>query len=119
MTAITVTLTYIAGKRLRDPERAIVPETTLTPRNFFEIVLDGIMSLAEDGVGPKYAKQILPLVGTVTIYVFFSNILGLIPGFAPPTPYVSQILRVGPPHGRDQRVATVRQDGKRIPLPHQ
>jgi F-type H+-transporting ATPase subunit a len=85
MTAITVTLTFRAGRALRDPERALVPPRRLNARNFAEILLDTIMKAMTDAMGEKYARQALPLVATIAFYVFFSNVLGLIPGFSPPT----------------------------------
>lgn len=85
MTAITVTITFRAGRGLRDPDRALVPPRRLTARNFAEIVLDSIMKAMTDAMGEKYARQALPLVATIAFYVFFSNVLGLIPGFSPPT----------------------------------
>jgi F-type H+-transporting ATPase subunit a len=36
-------------------------------------------------MGPKRAKRYLPLIGTCACFIFFSNMMGLIPGFNPPT----------------------------------
>ena len=33
----------------------------------------------------KKGKQFIPLVGTLALFILFSNLLGLIPGFLPPT----------------------------------
>ena len=84
MTFIVVFLVRLAGKSMKDPEQ-LVPDGKPSFRNIFEVVLDGIMGLASDGMGEKWARKALPLVGTVTVYVFFFNIFGLIPGFSPPT----------------------------------
>lgn len=92
MTAIVVVLVSLARKRLVDKKTRIVPEDKLNPRNFFEIILDALMKLAEEGMGKRYARLTLPLVGTVTVYVFFSNILGLFPGMAPPTENLNATL---------------------------
>jgi F-type H+-transporting ATPase subunit a len=92
MTVVAVSLAYLAGKRLRDPGRSLIPEDTLTPRNFFEILLDACMAALTDAVGPKMARRVLPLVATVAIYVLFSNLIGLIPGMAPPTENLNATL---------------------------
>jgi F-type H+-transporting ATPase subunit a len=39
----------------------------------------------KDMMGPTRAKKYFPVVGTAAVFVFFSNVLGLIPGFLPPT----------------------------------
>ena len=91
MTFIVIIVGRAAGKRMKGPD-ALVPEENLNARNALEVVLDAIMGLARDGMGEKYARKTLPLVGTVTMYVFFSNILGLIPGFAPPTENLNATL---------------------------
>ena len=84
MTVFVVWLAGRAGKSLKDPKQ-LVPDGTPSARNFFEVVLDGLYGLARDGMSEKWARRALPLVGTVTVYVFFFNIFGLIPGFSPPT----------------------------------
>jgi len=85
MVAIVGILALFARRRLIDPENGVVPEKTFTPRNFFEIIFDAAYKQMNDAMGEKYARMCFPLVGTVICYVFFSNILGLIPGLAPPT----------------------------------
>jgi F-type H+-transporting ATPase subunit a len=39
----------------------------------------------KDMMGPKRAKKYFPVVGTAACFVLFSNVLGMIPGFLPPT----------------------------------
>ncbi|MBN1945846.1 MAG: F0F1 ATP synthase subunit A [Bradymonadales bacterium] len=85
MTAIVVLLAQRAFRNLRDAQQALVPSDKPNAANFFEIILDAAYGTLKDAAGEKYARRCLPLVGTVTIYVFFSNILGLIPGLSPPT----------------------------------
>ena len=51
-------------------------------------LLEGIIGFFEgllvDIIGPE-GKKFLPVVGTVGLFIFFSNLLGLIPGFMSPT----------------------------------
>ena len=70
-----------------------MPEEHLSPRNFFEIMLDAVYGACVDAMGEKYARRVLPLVATVTIYVFFYNIMGLVPGMAPPTDNLNAALQ--------------------------
>jgi F-type H+-transporting ATPase subunit a len=66
-------------------EAAIVPPRKWTLRNLFEMFTEAVLSVAEGVMGPKNARRFLPLVGTLACFIFFSNALALIPGFAPPT----------------------------------
>jgi F-type H+-transporting ATPase subunit a len=41
--------------------------------------------MMKDMMGPRRAKRYFPIIGTSACFIFFSNILGLIPGLRPPT----------------------------------
>lgn len=66
-------------------EAAIVPPGRFNLRNLFEMFTDAVLGIAEGVMGPKNARRFLPLIGTLAFFIFFSNVLALIPGFAPPT----------------------------------
>jgi F-type H+-transporting ATPase subunit a len=46
---------------------------------------DSVFGLMEQVLGPKNARRFLPLIGSLAIFIFFSNIMALIPGFGVPT----------------------------------
>jgi F-type H+-transporting ATPase subunit a len=64
---------------------AIVPPPRFNLRNLFEMFTDAVNSTAEGVMGAKNARRYLPVIGTLAIFIFFSNVLALIPGFIPPT----------------------------------
>jgi F-type H+-transporting ATPase subunit a len=66
-------------------EAAIVPPPRFNLRNLFEMFTDAVMSTAEGVMGEKNARRFLPLIGSLAVFIFFSNVLALIPGFIPPT----------------------------------
>jgi len=66
-------------------DSAIIPEDTLTSRTFLELFIGLVYDTMKDAMGAKRAKRYFPVVGTAAIFIFFGNLLGLIPGFAPPT----------------------------------
>jgi F-type H+-transporting ATPase subunit a len=66
-------------------ESAIVPPSKFNLRNLFEMFADAVLGIAEGVMGEKNARRFLPLIGTFAFFIFFSNSLALIPGFAPPT----------------------------------
>lgn len=71
--------------QLADQEKAVIPEARLTLRTFFEIFVGFWYGTMKDMMGPKRAKRYFPLVGSLACFILFSNALGLLPGFAPPT----------------------------------
>lgn len=90
ITAILVMLVImVLGLRARakyaDLEQSVIPEDKLTLRTFFEVFLGYFYQMARDVMGPKRAKKYFGIVGAAASFVFFSNILGLFPGMAPPT----------------------------------
>lgn len=72
-------------KQLVNHDLAVIPETKLTARTFFEVFVGYWYDTMKDMMGPKRAKRYFPLVGSLACFILFSNLLGLVPGFAPPT----------------------------------
>jgi F-type H+-transporting ATPase subunit a len=66
-------------------DKAVLPEAKLTLHTFFEVWVGYWYGLMKDMMGPKRAKRYFPLVGSLSVFVLFSNFLGIIPGFTPPT----------------------------------
>ena len=66
-------------------DKSVIPETKLTLRTFFEVFVGYWYGTMKDMMGPKRAKRYFPLVGSLACFILFSNMLGLIPGFSPPT----------------------------------
>lgn len=75
----------IAGARFKDAHAAVVPSSRLSPATFVELFSGAILNMMSGMMGLKAAKYFLPLIGTCAFVIFFSNVLGLIPGFLPPT----------------------------------
>jgi F-type H+-transporting ATPase subunit a len=83
---ILVTLmAAIAFGGLKDTKAALVPEDKLTVRTFVEVFTSAAYTMMSDIMGRKAAKFFLPLIGTCAFVILFSNLLGLVPGFTPPT----------------------------------
>ncbi len=68
-----------------DAERKIVPEEKLTLQNFIEVITEIVLGFMEEIMGPKAARYFFPLIGTCAFFILFSNLLGFVPGLAPPT----------------------------------
>ncbi|MFZ7124629.1 MAG: F0F1 ATP synthase subunit A [Desulfobacterales bacterium] len=53
-------------------------------QNVFEVLISGIENFMVDITGEE-GRWLLPLVATIFIYIFIGNLIGLVPGFFPPT----------------------------------
>ncbi len=86
---VVLFLTF-AGYKIRNSlskGESVLPDEKLSLRNIFEILtIDFLFDLFANMMGSREkAKKYLPLLGTSFIFILFSNLLGLIPGFLPPT----------------------------------
>jgi len=69
----------------RAGDAGLIPPPTFGLRNLFESLTDMVLGLMESVMGEKEARRYLPLVGTLFLFILFSNLMALIPGFLPPT----------------------------------
>ncbi len=86
---IVLALALAARKRLADPDRAIVPEAKLTPFTFFEMLVGTVFGIMEGIMGREKARETFPVIGSLATFILISNLMGLIPGFLPPTSNLS------------------------------
>ncbi len=77
---LVVILALRARSRLVEIDRAVVPDQRLSLCTFMEVFLGYFYDLAKSMMGAKRAKQYFPVIGTAAIFVFFSNVMALLPG---------------------------------------
>ena len=82
---VTVGALAFSAAMKKGGDDAIVPPRTFSLRLLFEMFADAVYGTAEGVMGEKNAKRFLPLIGSFAVFIFFSNCLALLPGFAPPT----------------------------------
>jgi F-type H+-transporting ATPase subunit a len=82
---LIILLAASVRSKLAKPADAIIPDDKLTLRTFFELLIGYFYDLMKDMMGPKRAKRYFPLIGACASFILFSNFLGFIPGFNPPT----------------------------------
>lgn len=71
-----VVLSIAATKRLQ-----AVPSGL---QNFMEVIVGGIENMLVETMG-EHGKPFFPLVATLALFILVSNLIGLVPGFFPPT----------------------------------
>ena len=62
----------------------VVPSPDLSLRNLVELVAEALLNQMKQVIGP-HASRYFPVLFSLTLFIFFGNVLGLIPGFVPPT----------------------------------
>jgi F-type H+-transporting ATPase subunit a len=60
-------------------------------QNFFEVVISGIENFQVEVMG-EHGRSMFPLIATLGLFIFLSNVLGLIPGFYSPTASINTTL---------------------------
>jgi F-type H+-transporting ATPase subunit a len=66
-------------RRLAAANGGLVPDEGVTLRNCFEVIVEALASLARERIGEDWRKY-FPIVGTMFIFILFSNLIGLLPG---------------------------------------
>jgi F-type H+-transporting ATPase subunit a len=61
--------------------RSLVPGKL---QNVLELIIEFFEGLLTDIIGPQ-GKKYMPMIGTVGLFIFCANLLGLVPGFMSPT----------------------------------
>jgi F-type H+-transporting ATPase subunit a len=61
-------------------EGGLIPEDKLTMRTFAEIFLEYFYDTAKSVMDPVRAKKYFPIIATSALFVFFSNVMALLPG---------------------------------------
>jgi F-type H+-transporting ATPase subunit a len=63
----------------------LVPPPKFNLRHFFEIFMDAVYSIVSGAMPEKAARKFFPLIAALATFIFFSNVLALIPGMPVPT----------------------------------
>lgn len=68
-------------KKTRDP---IIPDDRLTFRNVLELIVETVLKLLDANMGRR-GKEFVFIIGGLVVFILFSNLSGIVPGFDPPT----------------------------------
>ncbi len=73
----------------------VIPDRGITFRNIIEMYGSFIYGQCQSVIGEKEAPRYFSFIATIFICIFISNLIGLIPGFLPPTEYLNTTLALG------------------------
>lgn len=92
--ALLLGTAYVAKRQIASTPDPAIPDGTFTARNLIEIFVEGFTNLVQGVVG-RDAKTYAPFYGALFLFILFCNLIGLIPGFVPPTSNVNTTLGLG------------------------
>src|SRR3989449_1566169 len=75
---------YLANRQLAAASDAAIPDDSLTLRNLAELLVEGVSGMAEGVLGHD-GRHYVHLYGSFFLFILCANLIGLVPGFAPPT----------------------------------
>lgn len=84
---LVVLLIVLAGatQYWRWTKSSILPVPRFGLRAFLEMVADTAYGVMVEIMGEKQARKHLPLIGSLGVFILFSNLMALVPGFGVPT----------------------------------
>jgi F-type H+-transporting ATPase subunit a len=83
-----------ARQQLAAAGDSALPDGGFSARNIAEVFTQFISELSESVIGHE-GHRYVPLFASLFVFILFSNLLGLIPGFSPPTDNFNVTLALG------------------------
>ena len=80
--------------KLANTAAALQPEHGVSARNIAEVVVEFVSGLAQGVIGHDY-ERCVPLLAAFFVFILLSNLIGLVPGFVPPTSNFNTTLGLG------------------------
>lgn len=78
---VLIAISLRVRSRLANIEDAVIPDDRLTLRTFMEVFLGYFYDLAKSVMDAERAKKYFPVIGGSACFVFFANVVALLPGF--------------------------------------
>lgn len=94
--ALLLTIMGIAYRaKVKQATKPVIPDKGVSYRNLFEAYGNFMFNTAANVMGEKRAFQYFSLYSGVFLFIFVSNLLGLIPGFLPSTEEFNTTFALG------------------------
>ncbi len=94
VTAFIVVLSVVGRFALGNGEAAIQPAGRFSLKGFFEVFVEFMVNLTNLVIG-EHGRVWVPLFGSIFIFIWFNNLVGLLPGMTAPTDNFNTTLAVG------------------------
>jgi len=80
--------------KLTNTDDAIDPDDGVSARNIAEVVVEFVSGLTEGVIGEHFERYV-PLLAAFFVFILVANLIGLVPGFLPPTSNFNVTLGLG------------------------
>lgn len=91
---IILLLSLVYRASLKPLEEEIIPSPHVSFKNLVQAGLEKLFGLF-DSIIPHDAAQYASFLAAIFVFIFISNLFGLVPGFLPPTGNISMNLGIG------------------------
>ena len=95
LTLVVILLVGSCYKSAMAKEEAVVPDGKFSVRSIVDLLLDVVYDLGKGILGEKHLLAHFPLLSGLFIFILFSNLSGLVPGFLPATDSINTNLAMG------------------------
>jgi len=92
---VLLVLGVLYRAKLNRVENIVIPDDGVTLRNIFESYAEFMMGQCRAVIGEKLGPKYFNFIATIFLVILTSNLIGLIPGFLPPTGHLSTTLALG------------------------
>ncbi len=91
---VMVTFALVGRVALGNGESAVIPAGKVSTKGVFEQIIEFIRNLCGTVIGDEGLKM-APLFATLFFFLFFNNLVGLIPGMTPATENINTGVAIG------------------------
>jgi len=91
---LVLALAWSARRALAGAKDPLVPDGRPSSRELFEVITTFVNEMVEGMIGP-HGRRYVPFLATIFTFILFANLIGLLPGFTPPTGSMSTTLGLG------------------------
>ena len=108
--SLLIAFAALVHGKLARTEAALDPEDGVTLRNLAEVLVEAISGLAESAIGHG-SERYVALLASFFVFILVCNLIGLVPGFSPPTSDFNITFGLGVISFFAYQVAGVREHG--------
>jgi len=83
------------SKAQKREDAGLIPDSKLTFLNAFDMLTEKLYGLSESVMGANNAEKYFPIIGVLFIFIFISNLIGMVPGIVPSTENLNTTLALG------------------------
>ena len=92
---VLLLLGFAYRSKISDVSNVVIPDEGITLRNLCELYGSFIYGQCKQIIGEEGAQKYFSFIATIFIVILLSNLIGLVPGFLPPTEHFSTTLALG------------------------